>query len=375
MNAERLHAIIIALSQEMANTQSTENLERLINALQNVVNQPNAPNQQNLSESLKAMYSALTDTPSDKFSPAWRQVLSEIGGESLVGTLLKSNIEGIFARNQITPAVALDELRQVFDKLRSFKNALNQCISSLGHFHIGNEKLSPGECEIGVLVPRKIVKNQLPDLVKELKEIEFILNTFSEVATGRKDELQIRSISSSDFLVFLQAIPQYAALVAVAIERTVALYRNLLEIRKLKQEIKKQGVPEEHTAGIEHYAKQHMETGIEKIAIEIVNEYCKKSDKGRKNELTNAVRICLNKIANRIDQGFNIEVRVEPIGIEKEKENAELQKSINAIQSALANMQYLKLEGQPILSLPETEKDTKKKEKGQIAASPDLPGG
>ena len=155
-----------------------------------------------------------------------------------------------------------------------------------------------------------------------------------------------------------------AACLAVAIERVVALYKQLLEIRKLRLEIKKQGVPDDQTTGIENYANQLMETGIEKIAVEVVNEHHKKDDKGRKNELTNAVRISLRKVANRIDHGFNLEVRVEPIVKEKDegKENPEIQRAIAAIQSATANMQFMKLEGQPILRLPEGKEKPKKNE-------------
>jgi hypothetical protein len=107
-----------------------------------------------------------------------------------------------------------------------------------------------------------------------------------------------------------------------------------------------------------------MEKGIEKIAVEIVSEYHKKDDKGRKNELTNSVRISLNKIANRIDKGFNLEVRVAPITEENtesdENKGDELKKSIATIQAATPNMQFMNLEGQPILRLPETEKKQKK---------------
>jgi hypothetical protein len=365
MNAERLHAIVIVLSQEMNKGNTPNKMEELINALQNVINQSShPPHQQTLAQNLKAMYASVTDTQSDSFSPAWRQILREIGGEDLFGKQLKLNIENVFARNQITPAVALDELRQIQKRLQAFKKALDEAASSLRHFQIGDEKLGPGECEIGILIPRAAVSNQLLDFADELKELGFILNTFSEVATGKKDELSIRTISSSDLLVHLQAAAPYAACLAVAIERVVTVYKQLLEIRKLRLELKKQGVPDEQATGIENYANQLMETEIEKIAVETVNEYHKKDDKGRKNELTNAVRISLNKVANRIDHGFNLEVRVEPIVKKKdeEKENAEIQRAIAAIQSATANMQFMKLEGQPILRLPEAKEKPKKKE-------------
>lgn len=362
MNAERLHAVAIALSQEISDTPAK--LQQLVNALQQVVNQPHPSHQQNLSQALKAMYATVSSAPSDSFSPAWRQILTELNGDELVGQSLKTAIENIFSRNQITPAVALEELQALHKHLQAFKNALDQVLAAFKHLKIGDEKLNPGDCEVGILVPRAAIDNRLLDFAVELKEIGFILNTLAEVATGHKDDLTIRTISSSDLLVHLQATAPYAACVAVCVERVVALYKQLLEIRKLHHEIQKQGVPDDETSGIEKYATQLMETGINKIAVEVVKQYHKKDDAGRKNELTNAVRISLNKLANRIDHGFNIEVRVAPPlkAKDEEKQDAELQKAIAAIQAATPNMQFMKLEGKPILRLPEGKEKPKKKE-------------
>jgi hypothetical protein len=364
MNAERLHAIIIALNQEMSSANTVGKLQQLVSSLQNVVNQPIPQHQQTLSQALKAMYSAVTDVPSDGFSPAWRQALRELGGEDLFGRSMKSNIEAIFSRNQITPAVALQELQELHVRLQAFKNALDQGAGALRHFRVGDEKLAPGECEIGVLIPRDAVENRLLDFAKELGEVAFILNTFSEVATGKKDDLVIRTLSSSDLLVYLQAAVPYGAFAAVCVERVVALYKQLLEVRKLRQELRNQGVPNDAVTGVEKYANEMMETGIDKIAVEVVNQYHKNDDEARKHELTNAVRISLKKIANRIDHGFNLEVRVSATSkkSESEQEDEELKRGVAAIQSATANMQFLKLEGQPILRLPEkADKPEKKK--------------
>ena len=67
------------------------------------------------------------------------------------------------------------------------------------------------------------------------------------------------------------------------------------------------------------------------------------------------MKISLNKIANRIDRGFNFEVRIEPPDkpLENAKQEKELQKAVGTIQGASENMQYMKLEGPPILALPE----------------------
>jgi hypothetical protein len=338
----------------MTKTNTVVKLQELINALTQVINQPHPSHQQDLSLNLMAMYNALNNTSSDEFSPAWRQTVQEIGGEVFFGKTLKAKIEAIFSRNQITPVLALTELQQLYKELQLFNTVLGQCSTSLKHFNIGDEKLSPGECEIGILIPRAAIQNKLIDFANELVELGSILNTFAEVATGSKDDLAIRTISSTDLLVHLQASAPFATFVAVCIERIVTLYKNLIEIRKLNQEIRKQGVPDQNMSGIENYANEIMGKGIDKIAVEMVNEYYTKEDKGRKNELTKSVRISLNKLANRIDNGFNIEVRVAPVTKSDEKEsNQILLKAIETIQAATSNMQFLKLEGNPILRLPE----------------------
>jgi hypothetical protein len=362
MNAERLHAIAIILNQEMTETDSDRKLREVVNSLQNVINQPQqSQHQQNLANNLKSLYSALIDKPSDRFSPAWRQLLSEIGGEKLFGGALKSEIENILSRNQITPAVALEELMELQKEVQSFKAALEQLLSSFRQFAIGDEKLTSGHCEIGILIPRKAVDNQLIHFAEELNELAFILNTLSEVATGKKDLLEIKTISSTDLTVYLKAVAPYAACLAVAVERIVSLYKQLLEIRLHRTALLKQGVPEERTAPIDEYANNLMKMGTDKIADEIVEKFYKKKESGRRNELITATKISLNRIANRIDRGYNIEVRVEPIRQdEKQKDDKDLIESINLVITASQNMQFMKLEGDPILHLPETPGKVKK---------------
>src|SRR5260221_1519277 len=183
--------------------------------------------------------------------------------------------------------------------------------------------------------------------------MKFILNTFSELATGHKDDLKIRTPSSSGLMIFLAAAPGFASMVAKAIDFIVSQYKKILEIKKLQREIEKLDLPEEVSAKTKEHANTLMETQIEKFTIEIVNEYTG-NDGQRKNELRNAVNISLNKIANKIDHGFNIEVRIEPPkALDKSKESDEIRLAVQAIKAASANMQYLKLEGPPILALPE----------------------
>jgi hypothetical protein len=311
------------------------------------------------------MYKALANNPSDHFSPAWRQMLVELDIKSFFGESLKSWIAEIFSRNQITPAVALDELRKLLQSVQNVQTALQGVTSAFSTFKIGKEELAPGACEIGILVPRAAINNNLSDLAGEMRQIGFILDTFSEIATGKKDKLSIKTISSTDFMLYLQAALPYAACFAVAIERTAAFYKQLLEIRKLHAELQKQGVPDERTSGIKEWAEALIEDGLQKIAQEIVDKFYEGADKARKNELINAAKISLNKIANRLDRGYNLEVRAEPLqkAAADDKKAQKASEQIAMIQAATENMEFMKLEGPPILSLPENKKEEKKKDK------------
>jgi hypothetical protein len=100
------------------------------------------------------------------------------------------------------------------------------------------------------------------------------------------------------------------------------------------------------------------------LSVEIIEQFHPGKDGHRKNELTNAIRISLNKVANRIDRGYNIEIRVQPLKetAQDSQEEKKTAQQVKVIQAASKNMQFMKLEGAAILQLPEAEKTKPKKE-------------
>jgi len=119
------------------------------------------------------------------------------------------------------------------------------------------------------------------------------------------------------------------------------------------------GVPREQLKGVEDHADNLMSAGIEELTEELVNRYFQ-GDEHRRNELNTSLRIALKKIANRVDRGFNIEIRVQPHVADDEGSavSPEEQTHVEIIQSASRNLRFMKLEGDPILSLPENNNST-----------------
>jgi hypothetical protein len=360
MNVERLHAIAIATRADLQSTAVVRTMQQLRDALRGQVNAPQEPgHQQQVAGFLQQLSAALADAPSNNFPPTWRQVVEELGMARLLGEELITTVTEVFERNQITPSVAADEIDSLTADLEALNANLDQLVSTLAHFGIGSETLEEGEAEVGVLIPRPAVDNELAGLGSELVELKKLFGPFSEIATGSRPPLHVRSISSSDFGVFLDVGPKVAALVAVAVERVVALYKSLLEIRRLRQELADQGVSDQNLAGVDEQANTQMATGIDIVVDELLPSTSTDVEDGRRNELRIELRNSLNAIANRIDRGYNIDVRAgqgeeEEADESEEGDETEEGKAIRVIQNASPNLRFINRTGRPILSLPET---------------------
>lgn len=277
-----------------------------------------------------------------------------MGGEDLFGQRLKVRVEQILADNQSTLAVASKLLREILTDLQNFVQSLAHLVDAFKAFHIGSETLSPGEVEVAVLIPRDAVHDRLMDFSAELADTEFILSTFSELATGYPDDLKIRTVSSSNLMLFLVGTYLCGEAFARAIDFVVSTYKKILEIRKLSAEIERLQLPPDISKKTTEYANGYMEEAIERFVVEITQRYSRKaSDGGRRNELSNKVKISLSRMANRIDRSFNFEVRIEPPTSPDAETDEEVKQAVQTIEAASVNMQYIKLEGPPILALPE----------------------
>ncbi len=198
VNAERLHAIALAVRDDLQTTGVVATLQQLRDALQNQVNAPQEPTyQQQISAALQQLTEALADAPSNSFPPAWQQALEELGVGDLLGAPLAESVREIFERNQITPSVALDAILALTSRLEALAASLDQLLAGLRHLHVGSEDLATGEAEVGILIPRPAIDNELKKLGDEFVELQKLLGPFLEVGTGSRSPLLVRAISSS----------------------------------------------------------------------------------------------------------------------------------------------------------------------------------
>lgn len=355
MNVERLYTICEMLISELNSTQSENRLSELSKHLQNMATQPQqAQHQDNVSKVREDLNKALSIAESNDFSPAWRQTVMELDADMLLGEKLKERIDTIFYENQMTPKVAKDQISEIEEEVSNLGVALKNLTEGLDYFEFEPEDLPEGDGEFGFLVPRDYFNNHFDEMVKELRHLNQILDTFSRVATGKVEHYELRTISTTDPLFVVGGSILVLSFFAKAIRPIIGVYKDVLDVKILRSQLAEKGVSGNALDEISKDVEAMMDKKLSEIKQELMVD-CPVEKETDRNDLDNALGFALKKIANRIDRGFNFEIRlaITQQDSDDDEEAEEESEEVKVIQAAMKEMEFKNIEGKPILNLPE----------------------
>jgi hypothetical protein len=333
----------------------------LSDALRQAVQDPNQPQyQEAVGRDRAELLTLLREAPSNEFSPAWTEALVELEIAELLGNRLAERIEEIFTRNEITLSAAADEVAPLATQLQELQSAINNLSAGFDDLGISSEELEAGDFEIGFLIPRRAVNNELKSLGEEFEALERILGPFLELSTGGRPDVEVRSIASSEFQVFLDSLPATAFLLTKALDQIISSIEKIYNIRMAHQQLKESGVDQEALDQVARDAESRMEKDIEALTEDLLS--AGQVDDGRANELRQELKLALNGLANRLDDGYNIEIRPgelpEPDEINDEggedPVDPELRRQVEAVKAAREKLGFMNLSGDSMLRLPES---------------------
>jgi hypothetical protein len=169
---------------------------------------------------------------------------------------------------------------------------------------------------------------------------------------------------SRDRVYGLQRVPRGGGhsrlFIVKAINEIEDVYIKWLDIKRLRTELAEKGTAVEHLSGIDQHINETVDQRLTELAHELVEESAL-PDEHRSNELENQVRWSLRRLAERIDQGYSVDVRApeppaEELADEEGSEEDEAAVSdrarLMAIRELAANIRRLDPQGKRILQLP-----------------------
>jgi hypothetical protein len=356
MNVEVLNMICLSFIDELNKINIVNLLAQLSGYMQSMISQPHVPqHQQNVSQTKTILISELNKTKINDFSPFWKENLKEIGFDGLLGNELADNIEKIFANNQITISVAHQEVVKIHQKLSSLITCITKLSDNFKKLNIGIEKLQGGQGEFEVLIPRVAINQDLKQFSDEILEIKKIIDDFNELIVGSRSDIKLKTIASTDFSILLEILPKVGFGLLMAINSIIVTYKTILDIRKHHKELKDKGVPTEALEGIKDHAEKMMADTISQSVSELITKYASNMESGRKNELSISINMSMNKLSNRIDRGFNFDIRFSDDKFDDEMNEKDEGVVRQQIHDMSKNLSFLNLSGEKILSLPEKE--------------------
>lgn len=237
MNASRLREILDLLLEREGRYRVQESFRELNQRLAELISQPqNAGFQSQFSEALEKLRVASASLRGS-IEPAQIPLLQEIGADKYFVHDFPADISASIRDNPISPAVTQQKLTQLFGERENYIQRIEQLRDNLRAINIEASSLQQGDAEIGFLLPRGLFNNRLDQLIKELRDINRIIRSFSEATIGTVEGVEVRQISTSDPLFFFSLHPQTIAAIGLAVTWALNTWKQVEEIRRDRKSV------------------------------------------------------------------------------------------------------------------------------------------
>lgn len=315
MDTSRLLTVLLALHDEFESGYWSS-VVGLTKAFQQARNEPTTDHSDLVAGARETFEQTVSASRVNEMVPSQLAIFEKIGAARFFGPGAQSEFSDILTDvNLGHPAVA-SRLEAFQKALSDFNSHTTQVIDGLEVMAVKPAILEGNQFEIGVLIPRSVVDGRLKNVNQILDEWNDILRFLLELGDAPNREVNLRELSTGSFDFFAEVpIEWTAAAVAVIVERLAKAYTWVLETKLLRRQLTEKGVPASEPETIKEHERKRFEDEIESLQKDLIADSPAKIDKGRVNELGNALTWAIRQIARQLDRGVTIEVSFPPLPV------------------------------------------------------------
>lgn len=352
MNADRLKQTVELLLESEKTHNIQNQITQLSTAVNNLVSQPqNGGFQTNTANALASLESATTAL-FDQFTPAQVESIKALGAYPYFSTAMAAELRQLLAQASITPAVLQTRINQLTNERNKFMETLRQTVANLNALNVAPTPLEDGQTEMGVSIPGSLYDNDFGRFIKTGNQLDLLIRLFSEAATGTTQPVSVRQIASSDPTFFLGMDAKTAVAIGATITWLLNTLKQLLEIRKLRNESAKVGLKDDELAVFDSHINKVIESSIDQRVEQILE-----GRKGHSREnLSVGLKSACQTLMAWIERGVTIEVRTKPPKSAGDKKaDPEISKTYSELQSISQQLAFPPVDGPPIIQLPKDQ--------------------
>lgn len=368
MHLGKFHAAVFDLITEYNSKDIPGLLHNVVSHLDSISGNPgNVDVAQAFKAQVEALRSALSSSAMNHPRPTLAAMLDEIGARKYIGDNLFNLVERTISENNLTPQLAAAKLRELIGQTTAFFGQIAAMDAAFNALDVEYVDIDPGEGEIGISIPQPDGARLLSDLAATAKKWNQVLSPFVELADPDHNPIAVRTISSTDWQLYLTAGTGVLLVLSGAIRQINEILGKLVETKELVGKLRDNGMSEQVIDAAAADADLMLNRGAADLAQQIVSAN-PPEDASRGHELTISITRSLKYIAKEMSENVTIEVRYLPPETPKdlpedETARAELTTSIESLTTTAAqiarNMDFVSLDRNvsKILNLPAPDGD------------------
>jgi hypothetical protein len=172
---------------------------------------------------------------------------------------------------------------------------------------------------IDLKLPRSIFNNVASEFLTKLAQFIDFMKSATELSTGRRHDIELLAIASTDPVISCSLIPAAAWAVLKLYKAFLEVAEKQINVLKAIRELKNYGLPADKTASIAKEMEDVIRLAVSKAVDDALTRITSKVDDARRNE----IRIEINKQAVTITTDIASGVRIY-IGLEGQKDIAKM---------------------------------------------------
>ena len=311
MDIARFHFAVDAIVKDLKKTKADDQLANLINSLSAVGNNPGHPQFiDQYKNQLEITRGALNDSVLNDPKMELYDLIDQLCLKDYIGNgLFKTIIESI-SENQIAPHAAVQSLQLIKANFSKKLSNLEAVKNSFSILEVPYDGVGDGDSEIEIKIPAVQGVKTLNDLAIEAKEWHRDLGTISEIFDPNRSEATVRTLATGSWQFYLASAPLVIFGVAKCLRGVNEVLTELIKTKNLLKSLIETNAPKDVVENYEKHLNESVSLNLSKLANNLVGEYYKGGDAGRKAELTVALTQSLKRLSKKISEGSKVSLRI-----------------------------------------------------------------
>jgi hypothetical protein len=307
MDAHRLRSVIDLIIAEHRRHEIDQKLSRIQQALDAGASNPCAASDEQFRQVLTDLLAALRGMRVNDFVESDRRILARIGSNRLTGNGLAERVLEIANERPFLPARAKAAFVELGAEIENRVQALSSTQAGLQELSVEPVRRDDDTWELGILLPKRLIKGDLQQLLAELKEWDECLKGILHLFAGGPAEVLLRTHSTDRFELAVPLDRDGALALGVVVACVYEMFREVRANRDRAADLERRGYPSEIVSRITGYEHQVVAKHLSAIKEELTKRHVRRGA-GKPKAIDRVLDKELRFMAMKMREGVALEI-------------------------------------------------------------------